>query len=206
MKFTELRQQFNKKPLFDVRDVLNLEKDFHRQRLYDWQKKDLITKITHNFYVFSDKELSEEDLYFIANKIYSPSYISLEGVLYHYNLIPETVYQVTSVTTRKTRSLSSEIGDFSYRHVKSNLFFGYKNIQKDNFTYQLAEPEKAILDLLYLRSDIKNKKQLKNLRIKKDEFLEKIDQDRIREYLKRFSSNTLKNKTEDLLELINKND
>jgi len=124
MKFTELRQQFNKKPLFDVRDVLNLEKDFHRQRLYDWQKKDLITKITHNFYVFSDKELSEEDLYFIANKIYSPSYISLEGVLYHYNLIPETVYQVTSVTTRKTRSLSSEIGDFSYRHVKSNLIFG----------------------------------------------------------------------------------
>jgi len=206
MKFTELRQQFNKKPLFDVRDVLNLEKDFHRQRLYDWQKKDLITKITHNFYVFNDKELSEEDLYFIANKIYSPSYISLEGVLYHYNLIPETVYQVTSVTTRKTRSLSSEIGDFSYRHVKSNLFFGYKNIKKDNFTYQLAEPEKAILDLLYLRSDIKNKKQLKNLRIKKDEFLEKIDQDRIREYLKRFSSNTLKNKTEDLLELINKND
>ncbi|HKL17133.1 MAG TPA: hypothetical protein VJ900_02125 [Patescibacteria group bacterium] len=206
MKFTELRQQFNKKPLFDVRDVLNLEKDFHRQRLYDWQKKDLITKITHNFYVFNDKELSEEDLYFIANKIYSPSYISLEGVLYHYNLIPETVYQVTSVTTRKTRSLSSEIGDFSYRHVKSNLFFGYKNIKKDNFTYQLAEPEKAILDLLYLRSDIKNKKQLKNLRIKKDEFLEKIDQDRIREYLKRFSSNTLKKKTEDLLELINKND
>jgi len=206
MKFTGLRQKFNKRPLFNVRDVLNIEKNFDRRRLYEWQKRDLITKITHNFYVFNDKELSEDDLYFIANKIYSPSYISLEGALYYYDLIPETVYQVTSITTRKTKKISNDIANFSYRHIKPELFFGYKNIKKNNFTYQLAEPEKAILDLLYLRSDIKNQKQLKNLRIKKDIFLEKVDQDKIREYLKKFSSNTLQEKLEGLLEIINKND
>src|SRR3989338_4096794 len=46
------------------------------------------------------------DKYKIANKVYAPSYVSLDSALSKYDIIPETVYAITSVTTKATREFS----------------------------------------------------------------------------------------------------
>jgi hypothetical protein len=84
----------------------------------------------------------------IAFRLYSPSYISLEKALSVYGIIPEMVYGITSVTPKTTREFRNKFGDFTYRHIKPTLFFGYREDKERRCL--MAEPEKALLDYLYL--------------------------------------------------------
>ena len=86
----------------------------------------------------------------IANALYRPSYISYESALAHHHLIPETVYAVTSATTRRTKAL--EAGDFGYVYhsIKKAAFTGYRPCKVDDELVLMAEPEKALCDYLFL--------------------------------------------------------
>jgi len=161
-----------------------------------------LKKIINNFYVFSQKDLTKAEFMFIANKIYKPSYISLEMALSHYNFIPEAVFAYTSVTSRKTKELNNELGSFYYRNIKEELFFGYTIIQQGGINYKLAEPEKALLDFLYLRADIKTAEDLESLRINPFSYKENIDQKKLNRYLEYFNSNTLKLKIKRLNKIL----
>ncbi len=61
------------------------------------------------------------DLY-VANKLYEPSYISLEFALSYHGIIPETVYEITSVTTKSTRRFEAMGKVFTYRRIKREAF------------------------------------------------------------------------------------
>src|SRR3989339_1335591 len=61
----------------------------------------------------------------IANKLYQPSYISFETALSHYGIIPETVYVITSATTKRFNELNIKNSVFKYYKIKKKLFFGY---------------------------------------------------------------------------------
>jgi predicted transcriptional regulator of viral defense system len=86
-----------------------------------------------------------ENLHQIANKAYSPSYISMDSALSYYHLIPETVYTITSVTPKTTREFSDHQTVFHYYKIKLAAFTGYTK-QNDVF---MAEKEKAVVDYLY---------------------------------------------------------
>jgi hypothetical protein len=75
----------------------------------------------------------------------------LEYALSFYGLIPEAVMTITSVTTNKTAIIKNAEGVFTYQHIKQSAFRGFNEI-KDNegFLYFIAEPEKAVVDFLYL--------------------------------------------------------
>lgn len=191
MKYVDFQKAFSKRVLIDVREVKSVFPDFESRRFYEWQKKGYITKITKLFYVFTDKKASEAEICFIANKLLEPSYISLEYALRYYNLIPEIVYLITSVGSRKTKMIKSSTGNFSYRVIKESLFFGYKIIEIGGVSFKIAEPEKALLDFLYLRSDIRNEDDIEELRINWDVFHEIIDPEKLAEYAKAFNSKVL---------------
>lgn len=198
MKYIDFQNTFNNRVLIDVREVKTVFPDFDSRRFYEWQKNGYIKKLTKLFYIFADKRITENETCFIANRLSEPSYLSLEYALRYYNLIPETVYLLTSVTTRKTKSVSTPISNFSYRVIKENLFFGYKIINTDGVSFKMAEPEKALLDLLYLRSDIKNKNDFAELRINQDVFRELIDMEKLRQYALAFGSKTLLQKIKNI--------
>lgn len=202
MKYLDFQKTFASRPLIDIREVKNIFPEYTPRRFYEWQKKGYLKKIVNSFYVFADKNLSGGELCFIANKLVEPSYLSLEYALSYYNLIPETVYLITNITTRKTKIIKTPISNFQYRSLKENLFFAYKITELNGISFKFAEPEKALLDFLYLRSDLKNTDDLEELRINGDIFKEIIDQKKIKQYLTVFNSPSLSNKVSKLNKLL----
>ncbi len=165
MDYNTFKKNFRKLPIIQTRDILALKKK-DRQIVFNqlgrWQAKGLIVKLKRGVYMLSEDERKvNPDKPFIANQLYAPSYVSLEYALSYYDLIPEAVFEITSVTTKKTISFKNFLGKFSYRHIKPAAFRGFK-IFKDvsGGSYFLADPEKAIVDFIYFnlhRFDEKDK-------------------------------------------------
>jgi predicted transcriptional regulator of viral defense system len=175
MKFVELQEKLRGFPVFSLDEVRLLDPFFHRQRLTEWQAKGYIRKVVRGYYVFSAATLTENSLFAAANRIYSPSYISLESALAEYRFIPEAVYSVTSVTTRKTATFASPLARFSYRTVRPSFFKGYRVIRTGVYPVLIASPEKAIFDFLYLKPDIRAVEDLEALRIDRSAAVELLD-------------------------------
>lgn len=110
MKFLELKNELKDFPIFSLNEIRNIDPNFYRSRLNEWQDKGYIKKVIRGYYIFSDLQPREENLYKIANRIYLPSYVSLESALSYYHLIPESVYGITSISTRRTNSFKTSIG------------------------------------------------------------------------------------------------
>lgn len=121
-----------------------------------------------------------EDKFKIASKVYSPSYVSLDSALSKYGIIPETVYAVTSVTTKATREFADEQTTYRYYRIKKQAFTGYRQ-ENDAL---LADPEKALVDYLYFVA--LGKREL-NDRMN----LSKINKDKAIAYAKFFKNNRL---------------
>ncbi len=85
----------------------------------------------------------------IANYLYQPSYLSLETALSFYGIIPEAVYDIISITTKKTTSFSFNGKNFLYHKIKKDFYFGYDLILANGQKIYLATYEKAILDYSY---------------------------------------------------------
>ena len=146
-------------------------------------KSGLFLKLRNNYYMLKD---SLPSLYAIANKLYQPSYVSLESALSHYGIIPETVYAVTSVTAKPTREFKTPQGVFSYQRIKKSVFGDYSPVSIEGHVVLLAEPEKALADYLYFvdlkKISLNDRLNFKN--INKEKFLKCIDRFK-RESLKR---------------------
>jgi predicted transcriptional regulator of viral defense system len=176
--------------------------NFESRRFYEWQKKGYLKKLSKLFYIFTDKSIGDIERYFIANRLVEPSYISTEAALQAHNLIPEMVFLTTCITTRKTRTIETAIGNFQYHSIKENLFFGYRLININGLVYKIAEPEKAILDFLYFRSDLRNRNDLIELRLNEGVYRTIIDQKKLQQYLAVFKSATLNRKINKLNKIL----
>jgi predicted transcriptional regulator of viral defense system len=141
-----------------------------------------------------------------ANKIYKPSYISLQYALAFYGMIPETVVQLTCVTSLKTASFENGWGQFVYQNLKPSLFFGYapypiEHPSANGQYFLMATPEKALLDFLYLNSFYKTQEDFESLRLDEDFMTDSLDRERLGGYLKKFASKALNRRVKDLLRL-----
>ncbi|MDD4526433.1 MAG: hypothetical protein PHF25_00160 [Candidatus Margulisbacteria bacterium] len=153
MKFDDLLLKYTKQPFIDLKGVALLFNESINQvqvqfsRFVDAGK---LFRIRNSIYIFSEKyrQLNVNSFYLSAY-ILQPSYISLEKALEYYGLIPENVYVVTALTTKRANSFSNIVGDFSYRHIQEKLFFGYVSMD-ESFPYFIAYPEKALLDYVYV--------------------------------------------------------
>jgi predicted transcriptional regulator of viral defense system len=135
----------------------------------------------------------------IANKAYRPSYVSLETALSHYRLIPEHVYEVTSVSARRTYQITSPWGRLSYRTVSRRLIFGYA-VTGDRV--RIATPEKALLDYLYLNPSLVAADDFASRRIDRDVCRDRLVENRLWGFLGRISQKRLADRTRRFMEWV----
>jgi len=144
-----------KTPVFSTNQVQKFfanEKHSHINiSLSRMSKRGDLLRLKKGLFRFPAREVDE---LLVANLMYQPSYVSLESALHIYGMIPEEVMQVTSITTTKPKKFSTADGGFLYSKVKQSLFFGFEKIQDSynlSMFYSIAEPEKALLDYIYIR-------------------------------------------------------
>lgn len=191
MRFLDFKDHFTAFRVFSVQDILKWDPDFDTRRLVEWQRKSYLKRIINRWYIFEDTLLDENLLYLSANRIYSPSYISFESALAYYRLIPEGVYTITSATTLKTHQFTTSVGAFSYRHLKPELMFGYRLVEVAGQRFKIAEPEKLLLDYMYLNTDLQSADDFESLRINQTELLTLLNEPRLIEYLTLFGNKAL---------------
>jgi predicted transcriptional regulator of viral defense system len=123
-----------------------------KKYVFRWKKNGWISPLRKGVYELTypvDSVLS--DLY-VANKIYAPSYVSLETALSSQGIIPEVSMAVVSVTSKPTRRFKNRHGLFIYRSVQAKSFCGYHIEKQNGFDVAVAEPEKALVDYLYFKT------------------------------------------------------
>ncbi len=181
MKFYELEKKI-KKAYFTDSDIKLYGFNVYPYQFSLWIKDKKLGRIKRGIYYFEERklEITAEE---VAGLIYGPSYISLESALSRYNFIPEKVFSVTSVTTKRTNKFNNYFGKFIYRKINRKLFWGYNPIETKNGKYLLADPEKALLDYLYLNLNQFNKwEDVEEVRFNYIEIKDKINKDRIKKY------------------------
>lgn len=92
----------------------------------------------------------------VAAALHGPSHVSLESALAFHGLLPEAVFQVASVTARRSRTYTTPLGTFAFRRVPcDDPKAGVRAVRlsPDAWAF-VALPLRAIADLVYLRRDV----------------------------------------------------
>ena len=197
MKFIDLQNKLQELKIFNIRDLEIIDANFNKSKISSWNKKWYIKNLRKWYYIFWNLNITQSLLYFIANKLYINSYISLEFALNYYWIIPEQSFVITSVSNKKTINFETFIWNFSYKKIKSCLFWWYNIININNNKILIWDLEKVILDYFYLNK-VDNIEDLKWLRWNKDILLEKIDFKKIKKYSKKYNSKIINDRVNNL--------
>lgn len=168
MDFKELVQVVGDLPCFSARFLAAGENLANiRYQLARWVRSDRIIKLHKGFYTLAAPYRKiRPDPFAISKVLRSPAYVSLQSALSWHGLIPEYVPAVTAVTTARPQVISTTLGRFEYRHIMPDLFWGFQRVTLDDRQEAfVADPEKAILDLVYLTPGGERPEFLRELRL-----------------------------------------
>lgn len=161
-----------------------------KNQLINWVKSGDIVRLRKGIYTLPEAERGRGlSRLLIANILYYPSYVSLEYALGYWGMIPEAVFEITSVTPKKTQVFSNAFGKFGYRSIRKEWFFGFVSA-KDEFGFDvlIATPEKSLLDYFYLKAPpyVKAKSYFdESLRIQN---VEQLNIDKLQQMAKKMNS------------------
>lgn len=178
-------EQFAAKELITSPDI-ELLGNTSSVQLSRWVKEGKLLKLKKGFYLLSETYRKKPLAHcYFANQLVWPSYLGLEKALEYWGMIPERVHTWTSVTTKRPQSLETEIGVFSYRHIKSELFWGY--IEEDGGLISIAE--KSLLDVFYFHPGPITKNFISELRLQN---IELIDLEKLTNFSIKFDSEKIR--------------
>ena len=128
-----------------------LLKDYNQpnDKIHHLIKEGLLEQVKRGLYIAGPRITSSKpDPFLIANHILGPSYLSLESALSYHGLIPEKVYEITSVTTKAKRKFSTPLGEYTYTRLPLPYYsYGITSVEIDKRQrFLIASPEKALFD------------------------------------------------------------
>ncbi len=190
--YISLRNKFIEYGCFNIYQVLMWDAGFDSNNYTRWCKQGLLVRLRRGWFAFPELLKIPDFARYVAGRIYKPSYISLQTALSFYGMIPEAVTDITSVSTLKTAEFTNMFGTYTYRTIKTELFFGFElRKMQDSRTTLFATPEKALLDLMYLYPEYNDEAAMLDLRLDEDYMENELDLTKLREYASRFGSKAL---------------
>ena len=193
MRFQDLLSIVKEEPVFESTLLMSGDVDPEevRVQLSRWTRSGKLFQLRRGLYSLAPPyQKTKPHPFLMANRMVVPSYISLESALAFYGLIPEYVAQTTSVTAARPQTIRTTLGSFDFRHIQQLLFFGYHtNDLPESQNAFLAVPEKALLDLVYLREGADSRSYLEELRLQN---LDRLDIRRLEQMAERSNKSKLR--------------
>lgn len=202
MKLDELAARVLPTGLFRTGQILSGQQSPAnvRRQLDRWVKSGKVLKLRRGVYILKGPHAGTTVHPFsAANSLKKASYVSLQSALSHYGMIPEYVPVTTSVTTGRPEEFATPIGRFLFRHVSTQCFHGFTEVEvSPGQRALLASRQKALVDLLYLTPHSDEIEYLRELRLGKPDH---FDVDDLEARVERSGSGKVKRAVKHLLEL-----
>lgn len=139
--------------------LLSLLKDYKRpnEKIHTLLNQGVLQSIKKGLYVIGPEvKAKKPETFLLANHIFGPSYVSLDAALAYHGLIPERIYEVSSITVKASRNFKTPLGLFSYIRLPLPYYaFGLQQVKLAEEQFALvASPEKALTDKVITTSGI----------------------------------------------------
>lgn len=169
MKFREAVDIASDEPLFETGLFLagDVDPADLRRQLSRWTRSGRIQQLRRGLYVLARPwRKHRPHPFLVANRLAPGSYVSGLSALAFAGAIPEYVAETTSITAGRPGVRTTVLGRFSFRHLKGSLMFGYRlTALGQGQSAFVAEPEKAILDMVHLHPGGDRRPYLEELRL-----------------------------------------
>lgn len=125
------------------------------QMLNILEKKGLVFKVARSIWAETGKErLSPYNIIpFLMPK--NRAYVSFISALHLYGIIEQIPQEINLASTIHTKKIYIKVGTFSIHQITPSFFDGF-DWYKGNGSFLIAEPEKALINSLYLFARKKN--------------------------------------------------
>jgi predicted transcriptional regulator of viral defense system len=134
--------------LEDLARRYNIQEIIARNALRRYEARGLVEHISNKIYINKlNQQFSVREL---VNVLRPDSYISLESALVDRGIISQNPAILTCVTPGYPKTFSSRSVTIVYRKISRELFWGFEQKKTRYNSYRIAEPEKALLDWIYL--------------------------------------------------------
>lgn len=158
-------QKLSKAPL-STQVLLSTLRGYRRpyDKIDSWVQQGYLVQLRRGLYLASEAlNVPTPSPFLIANHLYGPSHVSLDAALYHWGLIPERVYETTSVSPRPAKSFHTSAGNFSYTQLPLPYYsFGIQSVALEaGQTVLMASREKSVCDKVVTTAglQLRSKKQ-----------------------------------------------
>ena len=165
--------------LNDFSRALNISLPSAKVMASRYVKAGLLIRLKRDLYILSERwpYTTLEEKFQFAGLIQTPSYVSLMTALSYYEISTQIQQNfIESIAQKRTKQVVIKETVFNYSKIKPQLYFGF--IKKE--TFFIAEPEKALLDALYLMSLNRYTLDISSIDFSK------LDRDKIESFLKQF--------------------
>jgi hypothetical protein len=150
---------------FDYNLLLHVLRDYKkpRDKIRGLIKNKDILRVKKGLYVLGKDYKKPYNKYILANQIYGPSYITGQTALAFWNMIPERVELIISMTTKRKKLFETPVGRFSYLYCHKKVFNIGINLEHagDQKKILIASPEKALSDIIATQTHISSEKEMK---------------------------------------------
>lgn len=173
MKWEDILRLVGREPVFQSALLLagGVSVAQVRLQLSRWVAMGRLVQLRRGVYVLGEAwRKVEPHPFLLANTLSAGSYVSLQSALAYHGLIPEHAPVTTSVGPGRPETLHTDLGAFTYHHLRVNLLFGYRAVEvAPRQAAFIACPEKALLDLAYLTTGGDQLPYLRSLRLQHTE-------------------------------------
>jgi hypothetical protein len=122
-----------------------------------------IIRVKKGLYILGKEYNKPYNKFVLANLIYGPSYITAQTALSFWNMIPERVELIISMTAKRKKRFETPVGRFSYLYCPQKVFNIGIQLENagDQKKFLIASPEKALCDMTAIQTHLSTKNEMR---------------------------------------------